>query len=405
MTINRLSEKAQRYLQVLCLDLPERRLGSSGNRAASRLFSETLTAFDFQTESQEFDCLDWSQGAVHLNAAGQYFEVYTSPYSLGCRLKARLVKAGTMEELRASQPAEQILFLHGELAQEQLMPKNFTFYNPERHQQIISLLEAKKPRAIIAATSRNPELAGGMYPFPLIEDGDFDIPSVYMTEEEGRRLADFTGREVSLLIEATRTPSRGCNVIGRKGSDFGATGRLVVCAHIDAKDDTPGALDNAAGVVVLLLLAELLQDYGGRLELELVALNGEDHYSAQGQKEYLKQALDSFGDIVLAVNIDSAGYIKGHTEYSLYECPEKVAKRAHQAFSAEQDFVEGSPWYQSDHSIFIQNGVPAMAITSERFMELSSEITHTPKDRPELVDPGKLVNIARALQQLVLALE
>ncbi len=404
MTNKQLSEKAESYLQILCLDLPDRRVGSDGNQAATRFFADVLNSFAFRTESQEFNCLDWEQGAVRLTSAGGDFDVFTSPYSLGCQLKAPLVMAGKLEELAESQAAGQILLLHGELAREQLMPKNFTFYNPESHQQIIALLETKDPGAIVAATGRNPELAGGMYPFPLIEDGDFDIPSVYMTEEEGKRLAKLAGQEVALEIEATRIPSKGYNVIGRKGLEDGHE-RLVVCAHIDAKDDTPGALDNAAGVIVLLLLAELMQDYSGRLNLELVALNGEDHYSAQGQKDYLKHAMDSFGEVVLAVNIDAAGYIKGQTEYSLYECPELVARLAHQAFAAGNGFAEGAPWYQSDHSIFIQNGVPAMAITSAHFMKLSTEITHTQKDRPELVDTGKLVNSALALQALILEIE
>jgi aminopeptidase YwaD len=369
MTNKQLSEKAESYLQILCLDLPDRRVGSDGNQAATRFFADVLNSFAFRTESQEFNCLDWEQGAVRLTSAGGDFDVFTSPYSLGCQLKAPLVMAGKLEELAESQAAGQILLLHG-----------------------------------VAATGRNPELAGGMYPFPLIEDGDFDIPSVYMTEEEGKRLAKLAGQEVALEIEATRIPSKGYNVIGRKGLEDGHE-RLVVCAHIDAKDDTPGALDNAAGVIVLLLLAELMQDYSGRLNLELVALNGEDHYSAQGQKDYLKHAMDSFGEVVLAVNIDAAGYIKGQTEYSLYECPELVARLAHQAFAAGNGFAEGAPWYQSDHSIFIQNGVPAMAITSAHFMKLSTEITHTQKDRPELVDTGKLVNIALALQALILEIE
>ncbi|MBK9392004.1 MAG: M28 family peptidase [Bacteroidetes bacterium] len=32
---------------------------------------------------------------------------------------------------------------------------------------------------------------------------------------------------------------------------------MVVTAHIDAKKGTPGAIDNATGVIVLLLLSEL----------------------------------------------------------------------------------------------------------------------------------------------------
>ena len=47
-------------------------------------------------------------------------------------------------------------------------------------------------------------MAGGVYPFPLIEDGDFDIPSVYLTAEEGERLAQFLGATATLTIDAER---------------------------------------------------------------------------------------------------------------------------------------------------------------------------------------------------------
>jgi hypothetical protein len=46
-----------------------------------------------------------------------------------------------------------------------------------------------------------------------------------------------------------------------------------------------------------------------------------------------------------------------------------------------------------------------MAITSDRFMELSTNITHTAKDRPELVDLAKLASIALALRDLLLDLD
>ncbi len=78
------------------------------------------------------------------------------------------------------------------------MPKNFVFYNPEEHQRIISVLESSGVKAIICATGRNPALAGGVYPFPLIEDGDFNIPSVYMTEDEAARILPYVGKKVFL---------------------------------------------------------------------------------------------------------------------------------------------------------------------------------------------------------------
>ena len=78
------------------------------------------------------------------------------------------------------------------------MPKNFVFYNPEEHKRIITLLENSGASASISATGRNAALAGGVYPFPLIEDGDFNIPSVYMTEEEGKRLSGCAGMKLFL---------------------------------------------------------------------------------------------------------------------------------------------------------------------------------------------------------------
>jgi aminopeptidase YwaD len=88
-------------------------------------------------------------------------------------------------------------------------------------------------------------MVGGQYPFPLIEDGDFDIPSVFMTEEEGKKLAKYASEEISLKSLAWRLPAEGCNVIARKGPQLNR--RVAVIAHIDAKTGTPGQQTTRAG--------------------------------------------------------------------------------------------------------------------------------------------------------------
>jgi aminopeptidase YwaD len=211
------------------------------------------------------------------------------------------------------------------------------------------------------------------------------------------------GEQVSLKFEAERVPATGCNVIARKGRH--QSQRIVIFAHIDAKIGTPGALDNATGVIVLLLLAELLQDHTPSLTIELVALNGEDYYSAPGEVHYLKSNPNQLQDVYLGINLDGAGYLEGKTAYSLYDCPREIAGKIHDSFPKHKGFIEGEQWYQSDHSLFIMNNRPALAITSEQFTHLSTYITHTAKDAPELVDPSKLADIAMALQKLVLQLD
>lgn len=398
-----LSEKAEKYLKQLCLEIPNRRVGSKGNRAATDFFAKTITSFGFQTECPEFDCIDWIDDGAQLTVAGTPFAVLVSPYTLGCHLNAPLSVVSTIAELELAEVTNQTLLMRGDIAKEQLMPKNFPFYNPEEHQRIIQLLETKKPQAIIAATTQDVALAGAVSPFPLIEDGDFDIPSVYMTEDEGKRLAKFSGKEVLLDIRAQRILATGCNVVARKGAN--PNSRVVLFAHIDAKDGTPGAIDNGTGVTVLLLLAELLADYSGTMGIEIVALNGEDYYSAAGERQYLNINQGKFTEIVLGINLDGVGYYQGHTAYSLYDCPSPIENLIRKVFASYKEMVEGEPWYQSDHGLFLMNQRPALAFTSEHFTELWTEIAHTSKDTPDIVDTTKLIEVAFALRELLLGLD
>jgi len=200
-----LTEKADAYLQMLCTKIPTRQVGSPGNRRATRFFQLVMDDLGFDTLTQPFNCLDMRQGDIQLSAGGRSFSARISPYSLGCDVSGKLVAASTLAELEDLQAHGCILLLRGELAREQLMPKNFVFYNPEHHQRIYRILESKQPAAIIAATGRNPQLAGALYPFPLFEDGDFDIPSAYITDVEGVTLAKLAGQQAMLRVQ-----ERGC---------------------------------------------------------------------------------------------------------------------------------------------------------------------------------------------------
>ena len=112
-----------------------------------------------------------------------------------------------------------------------------------------------------------------------------------------------------LKIEARRFSSSATNIVARLNP--GATRKIVITAHIDAYEDSPGASDNASGIVVLLLSAEMLSGYRGANCIEIVALNGEDHYSAAGQMDYLKRYASGFPGILFAVNVDDVGYKQG----------------------------------------------------------------------------------------------
>jgi len=401
MTSEKLYSKSLIYLNKLCREITERCVGSEGNRQATYFLEKELTSLGWETTMPEFDAIDWEGNGAVLRSGETYFDVFVSPYTLGFKGEAELVSASSVTELENLDGKGKFILLRGEIAKEQLMPKNFVFYNPEEHQRIITLLENSGAMAIISATGRNAALAGGVYPFPLIEDGDFNIPSVYMTEEEGIRLSGCTGMKLFLDSQSKRIPGKGYNVMARKGRDN--TQRIVVTAHIDAKKGTPGAIDNATGVIVLLLLADLLKDYQGSRLIEIVAFNGEDYYAVPGQMIYVAANQNCFGQILLNINIDGAGYKEGHLGFFLFSLPDYLNSSILEIISQYPGICEGVQWPQGDHSIFLQSGVPAVAVSSKWFTDNinDQDITHTPKDNIEIVDCSKLVEIAKALDLFI----
>ncbi len=386
------------YLETLCDVQPSRRTGSAGNREATAFFARTLEEFGYDIDVTPFPCLDYLAGAVSLGTDDRLFEVFISPYSLGCDITAELVPVSNVDELENCHCLEKILLMKGDICTEPLMPKNFVFYNPDHHKRIYASLEKKQPAAIIAATTRNPAVTGALYPYPLIEDGDFDIPSVYCTGQVGEEIAACTGQDFRLRVDAWRIPSAASNVIALK--NVSAKSKISVSAHIDAYA-MPGALDDAGGTVVLMLLAGMLDRYEGDMGIEIIAFNGEDYYSAAGQMDYLKRYRADMPRNEVAINIDGVGFTNGRSAYSFYECPTRIQERAATAFASYDGLMQGDAWYQGDHMVFLQNGVPAIAFTSERIAEVTANITHTPNDTPDLVDCAKLVEIAKALYGLI----
>ena len=63
-------------------------------------------------------------------------------------------------------------------------------------------------------------------------------------------------RRLHLRIDTHQSPGQSYNVVAGKAGT--RPERIVLCAHLDTKLETPGAADNGAGVAVLLALAHSL---------------------------------------------------------------------------------------------------------------------------------------------------
>lgn len=215
-----------------------------------------------------------------------------------------------------------------------------------------------------------------------------------MKDIEGEKLLPYVGETVELISQARRIPETAFNLVGRNSQQMER--RLVISAHIDTKIGTPGTIDNGTGVTIPLLLAELLKEQSMSLPIELAFFNGEDYYATPGQIRYLEQNADRLGNIRLKINIDGAGYKEGLSCFSPFELPVDLSTALQEVLAESPELVEGLPWYQGDHSMFLQNGRPTIAVSSQWFIEHmeSQEITHTPKDNLNVVNYERVAECA-----------
>ncbi|MCD8166550.1 MAG: M28 family peptidase [Bacteroides sp.] len=401
MNKQELTEKAKAHLHLLCSGIGERRVGSEANRKATSYVKRVLKESGWHTESTQLPVIDWKTDGAALTCNGRSFNVFSSHYSPGCSVEGRLIAISTLTQLEQTPIQDKVVLLYGEIASQQIAPKNFPFWNPEEHQHIISLLEQGNPKALVCATKRNPATAGGVYPFPLFEDGDFHIPSVYMKDTEGEKLLACVGQPVELISRALRIPETAFNVTAKNNPQ--TKNRIVIAAHIDTKIGTPGAIDNATGVTIVLLLAELLKDHPPKYPIELVILNGEDYYGAPGQIKYIEQNQDKFSEILLNINIDGAGYKEGPSCFSPFNLPAPIPEALYEVYRNTPGIVEGAPWYQGDHSLFLQNDCPAIAVSSQWFIENMEcqTLTHTPKDNLSVVSYERVAQCALGIAKLI----
>lgn len=402
MSRDELTRAVAEDLEAFCSAGPDRHVGGPGGAAANTRIATRLAELGYTVERLPFSCVDWKRGGATLSVGKQDIAAWEGPYSFPVSLvDAQVVAASTEEELGALEDARgKVLFLHGTLVADQLTPRNYPFYQWESHQRILRHLDRLCPAAVVAATGSNPGIVGALSPYPYIEDADFALPSAYIKEVDAEKV--LRGGTATIEIDSDRFGCEAEQVVGVMGA--GSPRRVVLSAHIDSRFGTPGALDNAGGVACVLAAASIIATSPPTgLTVEIAPFNGEDNFAAYGEMAYLESRANRFDDIALAINVDAAGFRGHNTAVSTYGLLPHQSDAVERLLASYPTVEPGPQWPASDHMIFAMKGVPALAVTTSAFAEVTSKYTHTAADVPEIVDPALLADAAEWIADLVAA--
>jgi aminopeptidase YwaD len=378
----------------LCVERP---LGSPGNEALLALLKAEMPSPGFSLISRGFGCASWARGASRLRQGGREFAIFPSPFSRGFSGSLPLRLATSMAELEAAASegaAGCLLLLGGELCREPLMPKDFPVYFPEEHRAFYQALERARPACVLALTGK--DSLSGLDPFPLFEDGPQSIPSACAPAEILERLDLKSPVELSIDSRVGQVSSE--QLVFEKAGE--SAGRILLCAHMDSKCGSPGALDNAAGLYALLGAARLLGGERFRHTLDIVPFNGEEHYGIPGELEYLKLLEESGETVRLVLNLDAPGHSGSRNALSFYNVEgerEELILGAVKGHALEK----GEPWYAGDHAMFALRGTPCLVASSSDLFAGALAATHTAGDLESTVDLGLLDGLAEAIVKIL----
>ena len=384
-------------MELLSKIAKPRPTGTVQNREITDFIEVYLKNLGYRTNKIPFSCKVWKSKESFLKFDQNQLALHVSPYSepfLGTR---KSVVVRNMEELEAAVCEDRILFLTEDLTQEPLQPKDYPFYYPDEHKAIIDCLEAKNPSAVIAVTGET--VMSGLKPFPLIEDGNFHIPIASLDKDSFAVIKDkISEKETEVSIVSHNDTATAYQLIASKRV-ADSKGTIVICAHMDSKYNTNGALDNASGVAAMLYAAGNIEN--GSYDIDIVPFNSEEYYDPQGELIYLEELKKSGKEVSLLINIDTIAHVGSKVAVATFNLNEEEQRELENTMYSCTGIIGGQPWYSGDHSVFAFGGTKCILVYASDLFEGCLSYTHCPKDTMDLIDEELIKNAAEFICKVV----
>lgn len=350
--------------------LPERFGGHAGERRAANRVGAALEAAGLAPEFREFELTRWERGQTTLRVDGTTREAVALPYSPAAEVTGPVVDVGhgSPAEIEAADPA-------GAIALTTTAPPP-TGRHPHRMETVGHAAEAGAAGLLFANHH-----SGQLPPTGTVRP-ETPIPCAGVSKETGDRLRD-GDRRAELAVAAETAPATSQNVLAAVGP--ATDEELLVLAHYDAHDVGEGALDNGAGVAVLVGAVRILAELSLERRVRVAAVGCEE-IGLLGSEAL---AAERSSPPRVVVNLDGAGRFRDvraltHGCPALAEPVESVADELGHPVAAQS-----RPHAYSDHWPFLRAGVPSLQLHSRRPGDPGAwerGYTHTRADTRDKVD-------------------
>jgi len=404
------SSEAYDNLVYLCDWLGNRWAGSESEHQAAAYLVDKARRYGLQdVGGQEFRHDGWTRGPVRLEIlapVAREVAAISLPYTPPANLEGEVIWVGQGED-------DDFKRFEGQIAGKIVL--SAAEASPGAGQRSSHRRE-KFARAIDAGAiaflfaNQNPgmmaitgALAAG---FPA------EIPGLGLPKESGDyivRLLEHGPVRLKVHVDASFAMTSSLNVLGRVGTASPDGSFLITGGHYDAHDIAVGALDNAAGAVIVLEAARALATVADDLPMPIrVALFACEEVGLLGAWHYAEEAKNDLDRCRFVLNVDSAAVgCPGNENLTLCGFPELVPyfQSLGRLMCYDVPVKDGLSAY-SDHFPFAVAGVPnaSMGAKDESSRLVGRGWGHTAADTVDKVTPKSLQASAATTARLLLRL-
>jgi hypothetical protein len=179
--------------------------------------------------------------------------------------------------------------------------------------------------------------------------------------------------------------AQGSNIIGKLPGDL--TDEILFLAHADTVYNSPGANDNTASVIVMLMLAHAASGRKRRHPITFVATDGEE-FGHQGAEHYAQtcKEINTMKNFRYVVNFDSLTYGLNLQISSKDEDLKDILRDIHKdlQIKATPNF-DDKTGFVMDSGPFSDSGAKALHANSRGYDEKTLPVYHRPDDTADMV--------------------
>ncbi|WP_237066776.1 M20/M25/M40 family metallo-hydrolase [Microbulbifer guangxiensis] len=394
------SSDAYSIVESLTVEVGPRPAGSEGDRRAVAWAQEKMKALGFdRVYTEQIEVPRWNRGHAHARVVSPFPQplvVSSLGYSVGTPeegLTAEIVEFSDVSELIEA-PAEKVRGKIAFINKRMERTRTGEGYGPAvggRSRGMRAAAEKEAAALMIRSVGTDSDRFAhtGMMSIDGVEN---PVPALALSAPDANLLEAMLERGQPVVVNLDVHNQRledgpSFNVIGEITGRENPEEVMIIGAHLDSWDEGTGALDDGAGVAIVMETARMIAELPQRPRRTLrVILYGAEEIGLVGAKQYVERHQGELDNIIAVSESDFGAGKIWRFDTRLPETKFDIADQMMQLLAPlgikrGNNQSSGGP----DSSVFVARGVPAFGLYQDGTDYF--DYHHTPNDTLDKVDP------------------